>query len=277
MRFNFTIAKRYNGNCYLRYDDTNPEKECQEYIDNIEENIRFMGYKPWKITHASDLFGKLYDYAVELIKKGKAFVCAEPVELMRKNRNDCKPSEFRDRPIEENLKLFEGMRLGLYAEGEYSLRAKIDYAHANPTLRDPVIYRIRYTAHPHSKNKWCIYPLYDYTHPICDSLEGITHSLCTLEFEIRRELYYWVLEQLDLYRPYVWEYSRLNISNTVLSKRKLHFLIHNNYVNGWDDPRILTINGMKRRGYTADAINSFCDVIGVTRRGNENIINMSVL
>lgn len=277
MRFNFSIAKKYNGNCYLRYDDTNPEKECQEYIDNIEENLQWMGYKPWKITHASDLFGKLYDYAIVLIKKGKAFVCGETIEEMRKNRQNCKPSAFRDRPVEENLKLFENMRLGMYAEGEYSLRAKINYAHANTTLRDPVIYRIRYTPHPHAKSKWCIYPLYDYTHPICDSLEGITHSLCTLEFEIRRELYYWVLEQLDLYRPYVWEYSRLNISNTVLSKRKLHYLIHNNYVNGWDDPRVLTLNGMKRRGYTADAINNFCDAIGVTRRGNENIINMGVL
>lgn len=169
------------------------------------------------------------------------------------------------------------MRLGLYAEGQYCLKAKIDPAHANTTLRDPVLYRIRYTAHPHAKDKWCIYPLYDYTHPICDSIEGITHSLCTLEFEIRRELYYWPLEQLNLYRPMVWEYSRLNISNTVLSKRKLHYLIFNGYVKSWDDPRVLTINGMKRRGYTAEAINNFCDTIGVTRRGNENVIGMNVL
>jgi glutaminyl-tRNA synthetase len=187
---------------------------------------------------------------------------------MKANRDAGKPSRNRDRPVEENLRLFEEMRMGLFAEGEYSLRAKIDYKHANTTLRDPVIYRIRYAPHPHAKDKWCIYPLYDFTHPLCDSLEGISHSLCSLEFEIRRELYYWFLEKLNLYKPNVWEYSRLNITNTVLSKRTLHRLIFENLVDGWDDPRVLTINGMRRRGYPAEAINSFCDSIGVTRRGN---------
>lgn len=169
------------------------------------------------------------------------------------------------------------MRMGLYKENEVCLRAKIDYANPNPTLRDPAIYRIRYTAHPHAGNKWCIYPLYDLTHCLCDSLEGISYSCCTLEFEIRRDLYYWFLKELDLYRPKVWEFSRLNVSNTVLSKRKLHKLVFENIVDSWDDPRILTLNGLRRRGYTADAINDFCDSISVTRRGNENIIGMHLL
>jgi glutaminyl-tRNA synthetase len=173
--------------------------------------------------------------------------------------------------------LFKEMRLGLHEESSYSLRAKIDYKHPNTTLRDPVIYRIRYHEHPHVGNKWCIYPLYDYAHPICDSLEGITHSLCSLEFEIRRELYYWTLEKLDLYRAHQWEFSRLNITYTVLSKRRLHELIAKKYVAGWDDPRLLTINGMRRRGYTAEILNNFCDATGVTRRGNENYIQFGVL
>lgn len=164
------------------------------------------------------------------------------------------------------------MKLGLHEEGSFSLRLKIDYANDNPTLRDPHIYRIRYTAHPHCGDKWCIYPLYDFTHCLCDSAENVTHSFCSLEFEIRRELYYWILKELDLFRPMVWEYSRLNISNTVLSKRKLHRLIFENHVHGWDDPRIFTLNGLRRRGYPPEVINEFCDSIGVTRRGNENII-----
>jgi glutaminyl-tRNA synthetase len=278
MRFNFMQAKMSKGGkCYLRFDDTNPTKENIEYIENIKENIKFMGYEPWKITHASDNFDILYNYAVQLIKQGDAFVCSETAEEMRKKRGEGLPSKDRDRSVEENLRIFNEMRLGLHEEGAYSLRAKIDYKNVNTTLRDPVIYRIKFHSHPHVGDKWCIYPLYDYTHPICDSLEGITHSLCSLEFEIRRELYYWVLERLNIYRPHVWEYSRLNITYTVLSKRKLHELIFTNRVAGWDDPRILTINGMRRRGYPAEAINNFCDVIGVTRRGNENYINFGVL
>jgi len=169
------------------------------------------------------------------------------------------------------------MKLGYYKENEVCLRAKIDYKNPNPTLRDPAIYRIRYTSHPHAKDNWCIYPLYDYTHCICDSVEGISHSCCTLEFEVRRDLYYWFLKELNLYKPFVWEFSRLNISNTVLSKRRLHHLVFEKIVDGWDDPRILTLNGLRRRGYTADSINAFCDLISVTRRGNENVIGMHVL
>ena len=167
---------------------------------------------------------------------------------MKEARNNLLPSPYRNRPIEENLKMFEGMRMGLYEEGKVCLRLKIDYANNNPTLRDPPAYRIRYTPHPHSGNKWCIYPLYDFTHCICDSIENITHSCCTLEFEIRRDLYYWILEQLEIYRPYVWEFSRLNISNTVISKRKLLYLVNSGIVRGWDDPRLMTLDGLRRRG-----------------------------
>lgn len=186
MRFNFMQAKVSGGACYLRFDDTNPIKENQEFIDNISENIKWMGYEPFKVTHASDNFDKLYDFAVILIKNGHAFVCDETKDEMKHKRSEGLPSRNRDRPVEESLRLFEEMRLGLHAEGSISLRAKIDYKHANTTLRDPVIYRIRFAPHPHAGNKWCIYPLYDYTHPLCDSLEGISHSLCSLEFEIRR-------------------------------------------------------------------------------------------
>lgn len=196
---------------------------------------------------------------------------------MHKSRENGDPSPFRTRPIEESLRMFENMRRGFYEEGKVCLRAKINPSHPNTTLRDPVMYRIKYTPHPHAGDKWCIYPLYDFTHPLCDSLEGITHSLCTLEFEIRRELYYWYLENLDLYKPTVWEYSRLNITHTMLSKRKLQKLVFEHHVNGWDDPRLLTLNGMRRRGYTAKGINDFCSAISVTRRGNENFIDFNVL
>jgi len=219
----------------------------------------------------------LYEYAIVLIKKGKAFACSMTPEQNHEFRRQGKPSPFRNRPIEENLKIFEGMRKGLYEEGEVCLKLKIDYKHDNANMRDPPCYRIRYTPHPHCGDKWCIYPLYDYTHGISDSIEGITHSLCTLEFEIRRDLYYWILDALEIYKPYVWEFSRLNISNNVLSKRKLHKLVHKKIVNGWDDPRIYTLNGLRRRGYTADSINAFCDYVGVTRRGNENMVSYKLL
>lgn len=183
-----------------------------------------------------------------LIAKDKAFVCHQTKSEINESRKNLTPSPYRNRPIEESLKLFEQMKMGLFEEGKAMLRLKIDYKHVNPTMRDPVAYRIKYAPHPHAGDKWCIYPMYDYTHCICDSLENITHSLCTLEFEVRRDLYYWVLEQLELYRPFVWEYSRLNISNTVLSKRKLHRLVFESKVDGWDDPRILTLNGLRRRG-----------------------------
>ncbi|KAL4465850.1 hypothetical protein ABPG74_004087 [Tetrahymena malaccensis] len=277
INFNFGIASEYNGQCYLRFDDTNPEKENMEYINSIKDNVKWLGRTPFKTTYSSDNFEILYQCAIKLIKKGFAFVCHQNKEESRKFREQGIPSPFRDRPVEENLRIFEEMRLGLWDEGAAVLRAKIDYKSPNTTLRDPAIYRIRYVSHPHAGSKWCIYPLYDYTHPICDSLEGITYSLCTLEFEIRRELYYWYLEKLDMYRPYVWEFSRLNVSNTVLSKRKLQALVFGNHVKGWDDPRLLTIQGMRRRGYTPEGINAFCDLVSVTRNGNENVIGFQLL
>lgn len=249
MRFSFTSAENNGGFCYLRYDDTNPEKETKEFIINIEENVRFLGYKPWKITYASEYFEDLYQLARELIKKGKAFVCHQTKQEMNEYRDKKMDSPFRTRSVEENLKLFEMMRQGRFEEKECCLRMKIDMKHNNPCMRDPVAYRIKYVPHPHAGNKWCIYPTYDYTHCLNDSLENVTHSLCTLEFEIRRDSYYWLLEALDLYRPFVWEYSRLNLSRNVLSKRKLTQLVVGKYVRGWDDPRLLTINGLRRKGY----------------------------
>lgn len=194
MRFQFKLAGEYKGNTYLRFDDTNPVKENQEFIDNIKNNVHTLGYKPWKITHASDYFDQLYAFAIDLIKLGKAYCCQQPVEEMRAFRERGEPSPFRDRTVQENLDIFLKMKKGFYQEGEVILRAKIDYKHDNTTLRDPAMYRIMYKGHPHVGNKWCIYPLYDFTHCICDSLEGITHSVCTLEFEVRRDLYYWFLE-----------------------------------------------------------------------------------
>jgi glutaminyl-tRNA synthetase len=248
MRFNFTAAEQAGGNCYLRYDDTNPERETKEFIINIEENARWLGYKPYKITYASDYFEDLYNLARELIKRGKGYVCHQSKSEMEEYRKKCLDSPYRNRSVEENLKLFEMMRQGRFEEKECSLRMKIDMKHPNPCMRDPVAYRIKYASHPHAGNKWCIYPTYDYTHCLNDSLENITHSLCTLEFEVRRDSYYWLLQALDLYRPFVWEYSRLNITKTVLSKRKLTQLVTGRYVNSWDDPRLPTINGLRRRG-----------------------------
>lgn len=277
IRANFNSALYLQGTCNLRYDDTNPEKESKEFIENIEKNIIWLGYKPDKITHASDYFPELYRFAVELIKKGKAFVCEQSKEDLQNFRKAKKPSPFRERPIEENLILFENMRNGLYPEGSYSLRLKIDHGHVNPTMRDPVAYRIKYHPHPKTEKQWNIYPTYDFTHCISDSLENISHSLCTLEFEIRRDLYYWILDALEIFKPVVWEYSRLNISHSMLSKRKLSVLVKENRVTGWDDPRLLTLEGLRRRGYTPTSINEFCDLVNVTRRGNENIINIQLL
>lgn len=277
MRFSFNSALKQGGKTYLRFDDTNPDKENNEFIENIKENVEWLGYKPFMITHASDNFEKLYDLAVELIKRGKAYVChlsKEDTKIYRENGTD---SPYRNRSVEENLELFENMRNGKYKEKECCLRMKIDMKHPNTVMRDPAAYRIKYMPHPHAGDKWCIYPTYDFTHSICDSLENITHSLCTLEFEIRRDNYYWLLDALDLYKPFVWEYSRLNITHFVMSKRKLQLLVENKIVRGWDDPRMPTINGLRRKGYTAEAINHFVDSIGVTRRGNENFISYKVL
>jgi glutaminyl-tRNA synthetase len=268
MNFNFGLATRSNGVCFLRFDDTNPSAEEQRFIDNIIENVHWLGHKPYQITYSSDYFPLLYDLAIELIKRGKAYVChqtQEEIKEYRKKKNMQDPSPWRDRPVEENLREFEKMRRGVYEEGKATLRMKIDIRNINPCMWDPVAYRIKYEAHPHVKDAWCIYPSYDYTHCLVDSIEHITNSCCTLEFEIRRDSYYWLLAALDLYRPMVWEYSRLNITHSVLSKRKLKYLVVNNLVRGWDDPRLLTLNGLRRRGVSPAAINDFCNRIGVSR------------
>ena len=277
MRFCFTSASNAGGYCYLRMDDTNPEKETKEYIDSIKENCQWLGYHPWKVTYASDYFDDLYNIAVKLIKKGLAYVDNLTKQEISEYREQKKDSPYRNRTVEENLKLFEMMRQGRFEEKECCLRMKIDMKHSNPCMRDPVAYRIKYVPHPHAGDKWCIYPTYDFTHCLNDSLENVTHSLCTLEFEIRRDSYYWLLEAAEMYRPFVWEYSRLNVTHIVVSKRKLLQLVTSHTVTGWDDPRMPTINGLRRRGYTADAINNFVDTIGVTRRGNENIISIKLL
>lgn len=277
IRANFNSAIQLNGLCNLRFDDTNPEKESKEYIENIEKNILWLGYKPDKITHASDYFNEIYEFAVKLIKLDKAYICEQPKAELQSYRKAKKSSPFRDRSIEDNLKLFEQMKNGAFSEGSYCLRLKIDSAHVNPTMRDPVAYRIKNHPHPKTNKQWNIYPTYDFTHCISDSVENISHSLCTLEFEIRRDLYYWILDALHIFKPVVWEYSRLNISNNILSKRKLVILVNEGKVSGWDDPRLLTLEGLKRRGYTANSINEFCDLVNVTRRGNENIINIQLL
>lgn len=277
MRFSFTSAKAAGGHTYLRLDDTNPEKETKEFIESIEENVKWLGYEPYKTTYSSEYFDKIYEIAIKLIKKGKAYVCNQSKEEMSQYRDQKRDSPYRNRTVEENLKLFEMMRQGRFEEKECCLRMKIDMKHPNPCMRDPVAYRIKYVPHPHCGDKWCIYPTYDFTHCLVDSFENITHSLCTLEFEIRRDSYYWLLEAAELYRPFVWEYSRLNLTKNVLSKRKLTQLVNSHHVNGWDDPRMLTINGLRRKGYTADSINTFIDQIGVTRRGNENVLSIKLL
>ena len=271
MMQNFGVADKFNGHCIMRFDDTNPEAEEQEYIDTILENLEALGHKPWKTTYSSDYFDELYDLAVKLIKKDKAYVCHQTKDDIKRDRDLAKktgvlpPSPFRTRSVEENLALFENMRKGLCKENECTLRMKGDLSSPNPNLWDTVFYRIRYTPHPHTGNKWCIYPTYDYTHCIIDSLEDITYSMCTLEFEIRRESYFWLLHELDLYKPKVWEYSRLNITHNVLSKRRLRSLVMDGHVNGWDDPRLLTINGLRRRGFTGPIINHFIKMIGISR------------
>eukprot|EP01103_Thecamoeba_quadrilineata_P019927 TRINITY_DN8303_c0_g1_i1.p1 TRINITY_DN8303_c0_g1~~TRINITY_DN8303_c0_g1_i1.p1 ORF type:complete len:833 (-),score=227.45 TRINITY_DN8303_c0_g1_i1:32-2500(-) len=274
MNINFGYAKKEKGWCYLRYDDTNPEKETEEYIREIESNVKWLGHEYFKKTHASEYFEELYQLAIRLIKNGYAYVSHETSVEMREHRAEQKktgkviPSKWRDRPIEESVKLFEDMRKGKFREGEAVLRMKQDITSNNPCMWDHVAYRIKYTPHPHVGDAWCIYPSYDYTHCICDSLENITHSMCSLEFGVRRESYDWLLNALDIFRSRQWEYSRMNLTYTVLSKRKLITLVHGNYVNGWDDPRLCTLVGLRRRGFTADAINNFCERIGITRSNN---------
>ena len=270
---NFGLAKLYGGKCNLRFDDTNPEKEDVEYVDSIQDDIRWLGFKPDKVLYASSYFDQLYEWAVELIKKGKAFVCQQTLEEMRRDRGTAtgagKESPWRNRSVEENLDLFERMKNGEFNEGEYMLRAKIDMAHPNVLLRDPVMYRIRKVNHHRTGNKWCLYPTYDFTHGQSDAIEGITHSICTLEFEAHRPLYEWFLEAIGIEKkPQQIEFARLNLTNTVMSKRFLKKLVDEKYVSGWDDPRMPTIAGIRRRGYTPESIRDFAERVGVAKRNS---------
>jgi len=268
---NFTTAQKYGGKCNLRYDDTNPVKEDVEYINSIEEDVRWLGFQWDKRLWASDYFDKMYEAAVELIKKGKAYVCDLTADEMKAYRGTLtepgKESPFRNRTVDENMDLFEKMREGRFAEGEKVLRAKIDMASPNINLRDPIIYRIAHTVHHNTGEKWCIYPMYDFAHPIEDAIEGITHSICTLEFEDHRPLYDWCLREVGFWPnpPQQIEFARLNLTHTVMSKRLLKKLVDENTVEGWDDPRMPTIAGLRRRGYTPESVRDFCDRIGVSK------------
>jgi len=305
MNMNFSLAfeklgvPMENRRTVFRYDDTNPDAESKEYIDSIRRDMEWLGWEPERTTYSSDNFQQLYDFAVVLIKKGLAYVCdmtKAEVEVQRElamkrsnARNtgkepdveapipspDILPGRNRDTPVDRNLKMFERMRMGMYDEGQYTLRLKMDFESNNPNMYDLVAYRIKYTQHPHAGDGWCMYPSYDWTHGICDSLEHIDYSICTLEFETRREPYYWILWALDLYKPAVYEMSRLNIEFTVLSKRRLIKLVDINFVRGWDDPRMPTISGLRRRGLTKEILNSFCNDVGATRV--MNVIEMEKL
>ena len=277
---NFGVAREFGGMCNLRFDDTNPVKEDTEYVDSIREDVKWLGGE-WddREFYASNYFDKLYEYAEQLILKGKAYVDDLSADEIREYRGTLtrpgKESPCRNRSVEENLDLFRRMRAGEFADGEHVLRAKIDMASPNLVMRDPTLYRIRHAEHHRTGDKWCIYPMYDFTHCLSDSLEGITHSICTLEFENNRELYDWVLDALEVYHPQQIEFARLNLTHTVLSKRKLIQLVKGGFVRGWDDPRMPTICGMRRRGYTPEAIRDFCSRIGVARA--ENLVEYSLL
>ncbi|MCI8388484.1 MAG: glutamine--tRNA ligase/YqeY domain fusion protein [Clostridiales bacterium] len=280
LAIDFGIAKKYNGLCNLRMDDTNPAKEDTEYVDAIKEDIHWLGFD-WNdnFFYGSDYFEKDYEYAVELIKKGLAYVCELTPDQMEEYRGDPThpaKSPWRDRPIEESLDLFERMKNGEFPEGKYTLRAKIDLASGNFVMRDPVLYRIKYIEHHRQGNKWCIYPMYDFAHPIQDALEGITHSLCSLEFEIHRPLYNWVVENVSVpSKPRQIEFARLNITNTVLSKRFLRSMVETGTVDGWDDPRMPTLCGLRRRGFTGESIVDFCTRIGVSK--SDNLVDIRLL
>ena len=268
---NFGLARDYRGTCNLRFDDTNPAKEDVEYVDSIKEDVRWLGFD-WEDReyYASDYYEQLYQWAVQLIEKGKAYVDHLTAEEIREYRGTAteggRESPYRDRSVAENLELFQQMRDGHFADGSMVLRAKIDMASPNFNMRDPTMYRIRRVHHHRTGDAWCIYPMYDYAHGLCDSIEGITHSICTLEFENHRPLYDWFLIELGLFRPQQIEFARLNLTYTVMSKRKLLQLVQEKRVSGWDDPRMPTIAGMRRRGYPPEAIRAFCDKIGVARR-----------
>lgn len=277
---NFGIAQEFGGDCHLRFDDTNPEKENQTYIDAIQEDVKWLGFQ-WAgdVRYASDYFEQLYQWAVHLIREGKAYVCELNAEQMREYRGTLtepgKNSPYRDRSVEENLAEFEAMRAGTYPDGAKVLRAKIDMSAPNINLRDPILYRIRHQHHHQTGDQWCIYPSYDFTHGQSDAIEGITHSICTLEFEDHRPLYEWFLNNLPVpCKPVQTEFARLNLNYTVTSKRKLKLLVDEGIVEGWDDPRMPTISGMRRRGYTSKSIRDFCDMIGVNRSGGVVDINM---
>ncbi len=277
---NFGLAEEFGGLTNLRFDDTNPAKEEVEYVDSIKEDVRWLGFS-WddREFYASDYFEKLYDFAVKLIEKGKAFVCELPPEKIREFRGTLKEpgkeSPYRNRAVEENLDLFRRMKEGEFPDGSKTLRAKIDMAHGNLNMRDPVIYRILHTEHHRTGNKWCIYPMYDWAHGQSDSIEGITHSLCTLEFEDHRPLYNWFIEQLEIFPSRQIEFARLNLTYTVMSKRKLLMLVKEGFVAGWDDPRMPTISGLRRRGYTPASIRDFAERIGVAKK--ESMVDFALL
>ena len=278
---NFGIALEFDGVCYMRFDDTNPLKESMEYVESIKADVRWLGFD-WgdRLRHSSDYFDQLYDYAVQLIKMGKAYVDSLSADDIRSHRGTLtepgKNSPYRNRSVEENLNLFERMRTGEFEDGAHVLRAKIDMASPNLNMRDPIIYRIRHMAHQMTGDQWCIYPMYDFTQCLSDSIEGVTHSLCTLEFEDHRPLYDWYLDELEVdCHPQQIEFSRLSLNYTVMSKRILNELVEQGHVNGWDDPRMPTLVGMRRRGYTPAAIRDFCGRAGITKK--DNVIEMSLL
>ena len=277
---NFGIAQDYGGFCNLRFDDTNPSKEELEYVESIQEDVHWLGFD-WedRLYFASDYFDQLYNFALKLIMKGKAYVDDLSADEIREYRGTLtepgKESPYRTRTIDENLDLFQRMQVGEFPDGSRVLRAKIDMASGNLNLRDPVLYRILHQAHHRTGDQWCIYPMYDFAHGQCDSIEGITHSICTLEFQDHRPLYDWFLDELEIYHPQQIEFARLNLSYTLLSKRKLLRLVKDGHVKGWDDPRMPTISGMRRRGYTPEAIRTFCDLIGVAK--NDSIVDIALL
>lgn len=277
---NFGLAQKFNGKCNLRFDDTNPEKESDEYVKSIIEDIKWLGFNYGeKEFYASDYFQQMYEYAIQLIKQNKAYVCHLTQEEIRKYRGTLvepgKESPYRNRSVEENLELFEKMKNGEFKEGECVLRAKIDMKSPNLNMRDPVMYRISYAQHHRTKDKWCIYPTYDWAHGLEDSIEGVTHSICTLEFEDHRPLYDWFLDQLGVFHPRQIEFARLNITYTVLSKRKLLKLVTEKYVKGWDDPRMPTISGLRRRGFTPESLKDFSEKIGVSK--SNSVVEIELL
>jgi glutaminyl-tRNA synthetase len=277
---NFGLAEQYQGRCYMRFDDTNPLTEEQEYIDAILEDVKWLGFQWCAITHSSDYYDFLYQNALGLIDKGLAYVDASTPEEMKNMRGTLQEpgqnSPYRDTPIATNRDLFERMKAGEFPDGKYVLRAKIDMSSPNINMRDPVLYRIRHVPHPRTGSDWCIYPMYDYAHPLCDAIEHITHSLCTLEFQDHRPLYDWFIEHCKVpAKPEQTEFSRLNLSHTVTSKRKLRQLVEEQFVEGWDDPRLPTIRGMRKRGYPPEALRKFSEIVGISR--SDSIIDMSIL